>query len=822
MQYHIKDIANIISNKPVIVTNNSIGHILLDSRKLYSPVNSLFFALRSPRRNGHQFISELYKKGVRNFVISEELDTAGYPQGNFLFVKDTLEALQQLAAFHRKQFSIPVIGITGSNGKTIVKEWLYQLLHEDHNIARSPKSYNSQIGVPLSIWQMNEENTLALFEAGISQPGEMEKLEKIIQPTVGVLTNIGEAHSENFSNLKEKLLEKLKLFANTEMVIAPSHDPLIKEVIASSQQKFFTWGTEGSIVNVKKIEKKKSQTEIGINYNQETIKLSIPFTDNAAIENAITCCCTLLALGYKRQVIEDRMTKLTAVDMRLELKKGINNCSIINDSYSADLSSLEIALNFLEQQAGSVKKTAILSDFLQSSMPDEKLYSNIISNLDKHGITRLIGIGKRISNHFRHLVLKPATKINIELFESTEDYIRQFRSFQFRDEIVLIKGARTFSFEKIVQLLEQKAHQTVLEINLNAIVHNLQEYQRNLQPSTKVMAMVKAFAYGSGGAEIAGILQFHKVDFLGVAYTDEGAELRKAGLALPIMVMNPEENAFESILENSLEPELYSFEMLHAFDSFLKQEGIQQYPVHVEIETGMNRLGFSISDIEKLGNELLATPSFKIQTVFSHLAASEESQQDDFTYEQFNRFQKASKQLQQKMGYSFIRHIANSAATIRHPQLQLDMVRLGIGLYGVDSAHSDKLNLQTVATLKSTIAQLKYLKAGESVSYNRKGIVKKDSVIATIRLGYADGYPRKLSDKGQILVRGKLAPIIGTICMDMIMVDVTGIKDVKEEDEVIIFGKQLTIEQVAEWADSIPYEIMTGISQRVKRVYYEE
>jgi len=531
----------------------------------------------------------------------------------------------------------------------------------------------------------------------------------------------------------------------------------------------------------------------------------------------------MLVLGYKEDLIADRMKALTQVDMRLELKKGINNCSIINDSYSADLSSLEIALNFLDQQTGTSKKTVILSDFLQSSLPDEELYGNILLSLKKHNVARLIGIGKRISDNLQYLLLNPLQGLSIELFATTTDYIKHFRSFQFRDETILIKGARIFAFEDIVHLLEQKVHQTVLEINLNAIAHNLKEYQKNLEPTTKVMAMVKAFAYGSGGAEIAGILQYHKVDYLGVAYADEGVELRKAGITLPIMVMNSEESAFESIVENDLEPELYSFEMLQSFDSFLKQEGLQQYPVHIEIETGMNRLGFAISDIEKLVDKLKTTSSFKIQTVFSHLAASEEGGQDTFTNEQFQKFKKASDLLQQRLGYSFIRHIANSAASIRFPELQMDMVRLGIGLYGVDSTNSDKLNLQTVATLKSTIAQLKNIKAGESVSYNRKGIARRDSVIATIRIGYADGYSRRLGNgAGKVLIKGKLVPIIGTVCMDMIMVDVTDIPGILEGDEVIIFGNGLPVQQVAEWATTIPYEIMTGISQRVKRVYFEE
>ncbi len=827
MSYHISHIARIINAKEAVVTDTTIEHLLLDSRKVYSPASSLFFAIKATRRDGHQFIPELYKRGVRNFVISQPVETVSYPEANFLLVKNTLEALQQLAAHHRQQFTFPVIGITGSNGKTIVKEWLYQLLHEDYNIVRSPKSYNSQIGVPLSVWQMNEQHTLAIFEAGISQQGEMPQLEKIIRPTIGVLTNIGEAHSEGFIDNNHKFREKLTLFKNSNFLIGKNtdliHRPGAGEVLEmfSESLQVLTWG-EGESENefvLRSVEKRVSYTTFVIG----TQIVEIPFTDDASVENAITCYGVLRQLNITPEVIAQRMQRLQPVNMRLELKKGINHCSIINDSYSADLSSLEIALNFLDQQSGGAPKTVILSDFLQSSLPDEQLYATVVESLAKHSIKRFIAIGNRISDFCNQFLLEKVAGFKVELFTDTAVFLQQFRSFRFKDEVILIKGARAFAFEQIVQLLEQKVHQTVLEINLNAIAHNLKEYQKIVKPSTKVMAMVKAFAYGSGGAEIAGILQYHKVDYLGVAYADEGVELRKAGIALPIMVMNPEENAFESIVENNLEPEIYSFELLHSFDKFLQQEGLQQYPVHIEIETGMNRLGFSITDIEKLSLALQASSSFKVQTGFSHLAASEEMAQDEFTMQQFNLFKTASKELESKLGYSFIKHIANSAAATRHPELQMDMIRLGIGLYGVDSSGSSALNLQTVATLKSTIAQIKHLKKGESVSYNRKGRIEKDSAIATIRIGYADGYPRRLGNgAGKVWVKNKLAPVIGTVCMDMFMIDVTDIPDVQEGDDVIIFGNELSVFEVAKWAGTISYEIMTGVSQRVKRVYFEE
>ena len=827
MNYSISHIANIINAAASVLTDATIEHLLLDSRKIYLPAYSLFFAIKGPRRDGHQFIPELYKRGVRNFIVSQEIEAGIYPGANFLLVEDSLTALQQLAAYHRQQFTIPVIGITGSNGKTIVKEWLFQLLHEDYTIVRSPKSYNSQIGVPLSVWPINEQHTLGIFEAGISEQGEMIQLEKIIRPTIGILTNIGEAHSEGFNDEEHKFREKLSLFRGCNTLIGKETGfEGRKDVIdmLGEDLKVMSWGTGNQCYFVvQNIEKHIQETIITISGDSLEYKFNIPFTDEASVENAITCCCVLLLLKLDAPTIRERMKKLHPVNMRLELKKGINHCSIINDSYSADLSSLEIALNFLDQQSTGNKKTAILSDFLQSSLPDKDIYNQILEGLKKHTISRVIGIGQKIGANFRSLSIMAEEKPVIELYASTEEFIHQFRSSHFKEETILIKGARVFAFERIVQLLEQKSHQTVLEINLNAIAHNLKEYQKLLSPSTKVMAMVKAFAYGSGGAEIAGILQFHKVDYLGVAYADEGVELRRAGITLPIMVMNPEESAFETIADNNLEPELYSFDLLQSFDKFLQQEGLQQYPVHIEIETGMNRLGFATNDMEKLATALQSSPSFKVQTVFSHLAASEEAEQDEFTLYQFKLFDKAAKELEDKLGYSFIKHISNSAAAIRHPQLQMDMIRLGIGLYGVDSSASESLNLQTVATLKSTVAQLKQLNKGESVSYNRRGKIEKDSMIATIRIGYADGFPRRLGNGiGKVWIKNKLAPVTGTVCMDMFMIDVTGIPGVQEGDDVIIFGSQLPVEDVAKWAETIPYEIMTGVSQRVRRVYFEE
>jgi len=789
-------IAGIIQASPRLVRDDIVEYLLLDSRKTGLAAESVFFALKGFRRNGHQFIPDLYKKGVRNFVISEDKFSGDYPDANFLLVQDTLHALQELAAFHRGRFNIPVIGITGSNGKTIVKEWLYQLLRDDFNIVRSPGSYNSQVGVPLSIWQMDASHSLAIFEAGISKPGEMEKLERMIRPTIGVLTNIGEAHSEGFSSAAEKEREKRILFRQARI---PA--PLL----------------------IHEINKGERRTVILAQQNDPgsgILAIDIPFTDEASVQNAVTCWQVLLDLGYENSLIAGRMKQLQPVNMRLELIRGIQGCSVINDSYSADTRSLEIALGFLEQQAAGSKKTVILSDFLQTGIPGRELYPRVLASLEKHGVSRLIGIGEQIGQYIGR---DSGPDLETAFFPSTEDFIQHYRFSTFRDECILVKGARVFAFERIARILEQKAHETVLEVNLSALVHNLKAYQQRLHPETRVMAMVKAFAYGSGGAEIAGILQYHNVDYLGVAYADEGVELRKAGIRLPVMVMNPDPGSFSSILQHRLEPEIYSFEMLQKWESFLASEGVQQYPVHIEIETGMNRLGFAAGDMERLAKALKQSATVRVRSVFTHLAASEEEVQDIFTLEQFRLFETATAVFREQLGYDVIRHIANSAAVVRHPQLQMDMVRLGIGLYGIDSAASGKLSLQPVATLRTTIAQVRHLKKGESVSYNRRGMITKDTVMATVRIGYADGYPRRLGNgRGWVWIRGQLAPVIGTVCMDMFMIDITGIPEVKDGDEVIIFGEKLPVQQLAEWADTIPYEIMTGISQRVRRVYYQE
>ncbi len=831
MSYSLQHIARVIQADEIPSVERTILHLLTDSRKLVFADATLFFAIEGPRRDGHDFITELYERGLRSFVVQQnKVLTDKFPQAVFLVVPDVLKALQTLAAYHRTQFNIPVIGITGSNGKTIVKEWLYQLLHTEEQIVRSPRSYNSQIGVPLSVWQLNSTHSLGIFEAGISQQGEMGALQKIIQPTIGVWTNIGAAHAEGFNNEQEKAEEKARLFTEVDSLvyckdaIGASFNPADRQKgLFKNTVQLIAWSRVGEAdLVIRSEEQTQQKTLISAVWQSKNIQVSIPFADRISIDNAITCWCVLLLKGYDHEFIEQRMLLLEAVDMRMQLKKAVNNCYLLNDSYSNDTASLELALDFLLQQAGKNKTTLILSDILQSGEPPEELYPAIVQQLAKRGVSRLIGIGSAITTQQTALA-NNAADIQIDCYDSTQTFLQTASLNQFRDEYILLKGARVFSFERISQWLEQKVHQTVMEVNLTAMAHNLKAYQQFLAPSTRLMAMVKAFSYGSGTAEVARILQFHKIDYLAVAYADEGVELRKAGISLPIMVMNVDEAGFDAMIQYNLEPEIYSFGIYNSFHQFLEKQAVSQYPVHIKFNTGMNRLGFEITEAEQLAEMINRQGTMAVKSVLSHLAASENTLLDHFTKVQVNRFKEAIAVVQRILGYPFLKHIANSAGIFRHPEYQFDMVRLGIGLYGVDSANEHQLSLQTVITLKSTIAQIREVPVGETVGYNRKGIVSRNSRIATVRIGYADGYSRSLGNgKGYMWLKNKKAPVIGNVCMDMTMIDVTDIPEAMEGDEVEVFGKQIPVQELASATGTIAYEIMTGISQRVKRIYVEE
>jgi alanine racemase len=808
----------------------TIEHLLTDSRKLTYTSISVFFPLVTNRRNAHDFLKEVYQAGVRCFVVSQD-GPYDLPGAWIYRVEDTLSALQQLAAWHRSQFNYPVIGITGSNGKTIVKEMLFQLLESQYQIVRSPRSFNSQLGVPLSVWQMGPEHQLGIFEAGISQAGEMEFLEKIIKPEIGIFTNIGETHNEGFLNIRHKINEKLLLFKHCRQLIYNKDYPELHDCILQFAQQIknnrgdeiqlISWSKKSEAdLYIEEMIRDGHSTRIQARWQNQALSLRIPFTDEAHIEDVIHCWLTILVMQLTDIQVQDRVDKLTPTPMRLELMKGINNCTLINDSYSSDVSSFAIALDFLMQQNQHEHRTVILSDMLQTGR-DNEIYDEVAELIQQKKIQRLIGIGETITRN--KTVFRKNRKLESTFFKSTSAFLESMDSSTFSNESILIKGARKFEFEKIAKRLEERIHQTVLEINLNALVHNLKTYQSLLKPNTKVMAMVKALSYGSGSFEVSNKLQFEGVSYLAVAYTDEGIALRKNKIDLPMMVMNADDHSFPSIIEWKLEPEIYNFRTLEHMLIAAREAEVLAYPIHIKLDTGMHRLGFDASDMPALIEQLKSNPELQVISVFSHLSGSEEPELDLFTAQQDAQFRQLSQQLQEGIGYGFIRHLCNSSAIARHPELHFDMVRLGLGLYGIDGSATIQKQLLNVSRLKTSIAQIKRVPFTETVGYNRKGILSRDTVIGTVCIGYADGISRRLGNgKGYMLLRGQQVPIVGNVCMDMCMLDITDIPDAQEGDEVLVFGKELPVTQLAKWADTIPYEILTGISQRVKRIYIEE
>ncbi|MFC6097722.1 bifunctional UDP-N-acetylmuramoyl-tripeptide:D-alanyl-D-alanine ligase/alanine racemase [Flavobacterium qiangtangense] len=809
-------IQHIIPEIKAVFHGNSeleIDNVSIDSRSLQNNSGTLFFALSGANNDAHQYIEDLISKGVQNFVVNH-IPNNLEGKANFLVVENTLNALQDFASFYRKSFHFPIIGITGSNGKTIVKEWLNFLLSPDYNIIRSPKSYNSQIGVPLSVISINEKHNLGIFEAGISTTNEMENLEKIIQPTIGILTNIGSAHDEGFLNLEEKITEKLRLFNNSEILIYQKNN--LVDSIVNQKTKTFTWSFEDDKADVF-ITKKSTldKTQLSIKYEAISFDVIIPFQDKASVENAINCLMTLLHLGYLPEVIRERIQLLYSVEMRLKVKNGNNNTAIIDDSYSSDYQSLKIALDFLEQQKQYKKKTIILSDIIQSGLPTDELYTKVSELVTSNEIDRIIGIGEEISNYSESFK-------NIITYKNTPDFIADFKNLTFENETILIKGARIFQFEEITSLLEEKTHETVLEINLNAISHNLNFFKSKLKPETKLMVMVKAFGYGSGGFEIAKLLEYHKVDYLGVAFADEGISLKSAGITLPIMVLNPENTSFPAIIEHNLEPEIYSIKGLRAFLKIADQKNLQHFPVHIKLDTGMHRLGFQENDLEELIATLKNTPSIKVKSILSHMATSDDLKHHEFAKSQIALFEKLSSRIINELSINPIRHILNTSGISNYPEAQYDMVRLGIGLYGVSNDPSETKYLENVGTLKSIISQIRTIQAGESVGYGRRFMAEKETKIATIPIGYADGIPRSWGNEtGYIMIKNQKANIVGSVCMDMLMVNVSEV-NCSEGDSVIIFGENPNVTYIAEKLGTIPYEILTGISHRVKRIFYRE
>jgi alanine racemase len=824
MLYTAQQIAQVLSPetelKPSKYTEAKLKYILTDSRRLREAALSVFFALKTERNDGSKYIADLYKKGVRVFVVQKD-----YPEFNkfseaiYIAVEDTLKALQTIVKHHRQQFDIPIIGITGSNGKTILKEWIFELLKKDKKVVRTPRSYNSQIGVPLSVWMLDETTDVGVFEAGISKDGEMSRLERIIQPNIGIFSNIGDAHQENFIDYRHKISEKIKLFTNCNTIIYCKDNQLIDLQFSDSKmfedKNLLTWSEKFS-ADLRVTDKKQasSKTIITALYNGEELSFSIPFVDAASYENMMHICLLLLHMGYKLEDVQNRISNLSHIAMRLEQKQAVNDCTIINDSYNSDIGSLNIALDFLSQQYQHQKRTLILSDILQSGRNASVLYKDVADLLKQKTVNRFIGIGEGISS------MANLFDENSSFYPTTDVFLEDLSLDDFQNEAILIKGARKFEFERISNFLQNKNHETILEVNLSNLIYNLNYFRSKLKPKVKLMAMVKAFSYGAGSVEVSNVLQFHNVDYLAVAYADEGVALRKAGIALPIMVMNPEEMSMDLMIRYRLEPEIYSFRTLMAYYEAIRESGTVYGPMHIKIETGMNRLGFVEKDIPELIQFVQSNPTLKIASVFSHLAGSDDVQFDGFTQQQIAIFSKISERVCKAFPYHIIRHISNSNGIIRHPNAQFDMVRLGIGMYGVSTEASS--SLKEVNSLHTRLSQVKEVSSSDTIGYNRSGKLLEGGKIGIVPIGYADGIRRSLGNgKGQFWINGKLAPVVGNVCMDMCMLDLTGI-DAKEGDLVEVFGSNYSIEHIAKQMDTIAYEVLTGISQRVKRIYYQE
>lgn len=826
MEYTIAAIQKIVNgNGQLVRADDIIEQLLTDSRNITQGSTGLFFAISGPQHDGHKYISHAHAQGVRNFIV-ERLMEYGLSDSNFILVENSVAAMQALAAAHRNAFQIPIIGITGSNGKTVVKEWLHFLLRNTYHVCRSPKSYNSQIGVPLSVWSLHSAHQLGIFEAGISQPGEMQHLANVIQPTVGIFTNIGSAHDAGFTNRDQKISEKMKLFASAQTLVYCNDDFAVERHMHVLSAKKITWSKNGKHADwqVKDIITQQGQTVFDLHSATHNYTISIPFADAASLENAVHAFITANLFVKNAETLIPLMHMLPQISMRLELKKGMHNCVIINDVYSADIASLEIALHYLNQQSGNgaQEKQVILSDIDGSGESEEKLYTQVAELLHQHGVKYFIGIGKDIA-HNRKLF---AEKIqHTQFFISTEEAIAELKTDDISNRVVLIKGARRFTLERISNMLAQRTHGTVLKVHMHHLAHNLQVYRSMLKPNVKMMVMVKAFSYGSGTAEIANLLAFNRVDYLAVAYADEGVELRRNGVHLPIMVMNPEPETFAQLLEYTLEPEIYNFRILQLFTQFLQNEKYAgaAIPVHIKIDTGMHRLGFMPNEMDELANRVLRNPFIRITSIFTHLAAADAEEHNAFSQQQITNFTAASDVLIRLIGYTPLRHILNSPGISKFPDAQMDMVRLGIGLYGDDPAKHVSEKLLFTSSLETTVTQIKNIDAGESIGYGRSFIAKKEMRIATLNIGYADGFRRSLGNGvAKVYINGSLYPVVGRVCMDMIMVDITHADNIAEGDTAEIFGEHITLQQFAKWMKTIPYEVLTGISQRVKRVYVQE
>ena len=824
MKIDVRTIAEITGSNITGDPGLEVQELLIDSRKVSElSRGTMFIALRTEKNDGHRYIPDLYSAGVRVFLVMGKYFNGkceDYPDASFIKCEDSLSALHKIAAWKRKHYKGRVISVTGSNGKTVIKEWLSDILGKYESVVRSPRSYNSQVGVPLSLWNLSEEYETAVIEAGMSKPGEIERLEKIIKPSIGIFSHIGEAHQENFTSIDEKVHEKLGLFKNSDVIIYPADKKAIHNNIIDDQRmkgkRLFSWsaGNTKSDITIVPDLKTRGVPVLKVTFNNNDFLCNIPFSDRASVDNLSTIIATLVFLGLNSEQITKGVENLKSVAMRMEQKEGINNCLLLEDFYNSDPGSLKIAMEHLRGISGK-NITVILSDFIQSNRNKDQLYSEVAESVKKAGTRKLIAIGRDLKEHKKYFNLDSAV-----FYDDTDDFIGSFLPSSFRDEAILLKGARMFEFERIGRLLELKTHQTQLEINLNTVLTNLDTYRSYLNKDTKIMAMVKAFAYGAGPREISEWLTYNGIDYLAVAYPDEGIRLRKDGIRSQIMVMNPDRFSLRSLLDYELEPEIYDQDILDYFISEIKRYGLNDYPVHIKVDTGMHRLGFMEEDIDQLVSTLTKCRSVRIASVFSHLAAAYDPAMDEYTHRQADRFKRISNYISEQTDAEFIRHLLNSAGIVRFPEYQFDMVRPGIGLYGISEVRMG--GLKTGIAFHTRISQVKTLKAGEGLGYGLQNASKKDRKIAILPVGYADGLKRKMGQgKGRVYVNGKYLPIIGSVCMDMCMIDISG-TNLKPGDKVELFGENIPIDEVADICQTIPYEILTGIPARVKRIYLYE
>ena len=829
MNYSITEIANVleVTGGQIIDEDAIVSQLLTDSRSLTAPEETIFFALRTANDDGHNYIPDLFDKGVRNFVVASDYYALPECTGaNYLAVESPLDALQALVTFHRRRFrELPVIGITGSRGKTTVKEWLYQLLKDDYRIVRSPRSYNSQIGVPLSLWDIDNNTDLAIIEAGISTTGEMDNLQAMIRPTIGIITNLGSEHNDGFSSMEQKAQEKAKILFNCECIVYCADDPLVTHTIAPLVESDVALGMSWSRnhcdapLQVDGADRDERSTTLHYTYNDEPGSVTIPFTADRDLDNAITCLAVLLHLGIGSDAIAERMAALTPVGTRLNVIEGVNNCTVIVDSYTSDYNSLTPALNFMTRRAGNRPSTVILSDLGTESYSGDELYIRVSELLKTKRVNRLIGIGKEMCRYRQYFEGMPMARF----FHDTQEFINDVAKGDFEDETVLIKGDPSYGFSQIIDLLEAKQHITVMEVDLNALAHNFKFFKSLIKPGTKTIGMVKASGYGAGSYEIAKTLQDCGCDYLAVAVHDEGVDLRKASITMPIIVLNPNGVNYKAMFQYKLEPELYNLDMGRELIKEGRKYGVKDFPVHIKIDSGMHRLGFTREQLPALIEMLRQQDVIKPASVFTHLAVADEPDQDAYTQAQFDYYDECSHELQQAFDHQILRHVLNTSGIVRFPERQYDMVRIGIGLYGIRTLFDGSEDvLKPVSALRSIIISIKEWPAGTTIGYGRHGLLERDSRIATVNIGYADGFDRHFGNgRVSMWVGGKLCPTVGNVCMDAVMIDVTDVP-CKVGDTVEIFGEHVPVEQLSEARGTIPYEILTSVSPRVKRVYYRE